>query len=63
MKKNEENENVKTKLNDYATTSAWNTFYDNGGKVEDYNRYNEIKQDIEQQDRENKKQEEIKTEN
>ena len=62
MKKKEQNSSVKTKLNDYATTSAWNTFFDNGGKVEDYNRYREIKQDIEEQDRKNKIEQQSKIE-
>ena len=56
----EKNENVKERLNDYATTSAWNNFYDNGGKVEDYNRYSEIKKDIEEQDKKNEKETQLK---
>lgn len=41
-----EKNDVKEKLNEYAENAAWNNFYDNGGKVDDYNRYAEIKEDL-----------------
>lgn len=47
MKKNDD---VKNKLNDYAQNCAWNNFYDKGGKVEDYNRYSEIKKDLKEKE-------------
>lgn len=47
MKKNED---VKQQLDDYAKGCAWNDFYEGGGKVADYNRYNEIKNDLKEKE-------------
>lgn len=45
---------IKEKLNNYAINSAWNNFVDNGGKVDDYNRFKAIKKDLETENNEEK---------
>ena len=45
------NDKLKERLDDYAKTALWNNFVDHGGKIEDYNRYSEVKEDLEKSEK------------
>lgn len=44
-------DDIKEKLNDYAKTAMMNNFIDGGGRVEDYIRYNKVKEDLEKENK------------